>query len=190
MRLHDLSVGQRFTFIDKHRGKVFEVIKKENAMFPNGRETFIIYHDVIHKRQIICHKRKKSYIFGNISFDSSWELAYFIWLRDSMETFEYQPKTPFKYEFNKKECLYFPDFKIGEMFVEIKGGQFFGKDGKIKNPYSEHFDKKLEAKYKCMLENGVKLISTHEIAPILQYIKDKYGASYLSSFKKNKIFLK
>lgn len=25
MRLHDLTVGQRFTFTDKHRGKVFEV---------------------------------------------------------------------------------------------------------------------------------------------------------------------
>ncbi len=25
MRLHDLQVGQRFTFTDKHRGKVFEV---------------------------------------------------------------------------------------------------------------------------------------------------------------------
>ena len=25
MKLHDLQVGQRFTFTDKHRGKVFEV---------------------------------------------------------------------------------------------------------------------------------------------------------------------
>jgi hypothetical protein len=25
MRLHDLQVGQRFTFIGKHRGKVFEI---------------------------------------------------------------------------------------------------------------------------------------------------------------------
>lgn len=26
MKLHDLQVGQRFTFTDKHRGKVFEVV--------------------------------------------------------------------------------------------------------------------------------------------------------------------
>lgn len=28
MRLHDLTVGQRFSFRDKHRGKVFEVTAK------------------------------------------------------------------------------------------------------------------------------------------------------------------
>jgi hypothetical protein len=28
MKLHDLQVGQRFTFTDKHRGKVFEVTSK------------------------------------------------------------------------------------------------------------------------------------------------------------------
>ena len=29
MKLHDLQVGQRFTFIGKHRGKVFEVTSKD-----------------------------------------------------------------------------------------------------------------------------------------------------------------
>lgn len=29
MKLHDLQVGQRFTFSDKHRGKVFEVTAKQ-----------------------------------------------------------------------------------------------------------------------------------------------------------------
>ena len=28
MKLHDLQVGQRFTFTDKHRGNVFEVADK------------------------------------------------------------------------------------------------------------------------------------------------------------------
>lgn len=28
MRLHDLQVGQRFTFTNKHRGKVFEVTQR------------------------------------------------------------------------------------------------------------------------------------------------------------------
>lgn len=30
MRLHDLQVGQRFTFTDKHRGKVFEVTQSSS----------------------------------------------------------------------------------------------------------------------------------------------------------------
>lgn len=38
MKLHDLTVGQRFTFTDKHRGKVFEVISKDRFS--------VIYADV------------------------------------------------------------------------------------------------------------------------------------------------
>lgn len=38
LKLHDLQVGQRFTFSDKHRGKVFEVISKDRFS--------VIYADV------------------------------------------------------------------------------------------------------------------------------------------------
>lgn len=39
MKLHDLTVGQRFTFTDKHRGKVFEVTGK-------GSSHIIEYKDI------------------------------------------------------------------------------------------------------------------------------------------------
>lgn len=32
MKLHDLQVGQRFTFTDKHRGKVFEVMWADSGL--------------------------------------------------------------------------------------------------------------------------------------------------------------
>jgi hypothetical protein len=38
MKLHDLQVGQRFTFTDKHRGKVFEVIRSDTRI--------VVYRDV------------------------------------------------------------------------------------------------------------------------------------------------
>lgn len=43
MKLHDLQVGQRFTFTDKHRGKVFEVTAKTS---PNASRQGIHYKDV------------------------------------------------------------------------------------------------------------------------------------------------
>ncbi len=64
MRLHDLQVGQRFSFIGKHRGEVFEVVEKKNVRTPKGRETYIIYHDVIHKNQVISHKESKTFRMG------------------------------------------------------------------------------------------------------------------------------
>lgn len=44
MKLHDLQVGQRFTFTDKHRGKVFEVTSKEAAI--GKMRAAIQYRDV------------------------------------------------------------------------------------------------------------------------------------------------
>ena len=61
MKLYELTVGQRFCFTDKHRGKVFEVIEKNNVRTPKGRETYIIYHDVIHKNQVIYNKESKTF---------------------------------------------------------------------------------------------------------------------------------
>src|SRR5690606_15080643 len=43
MKLHDLQVGQRFTFTDKHRGKVFEVTAKTS---PTATRQGVQYKDV------------------------------------------------------------------------------------------------------------------------------------------------
>ena len=48
--------------------------------------------------EIICKMRKK-YIYDNLRFDSSWEIAYYIWLKDHNIEFEYQPDISFEYEY-------------------------------------------------------------------------------------------
>lgn len=51
MKLHDLTVGDRFTFSDKHRGKVFEVTLHEGHT--------IIYKDIAtHEGRITRSNRK------------------------------------------------------------------------------------------------------------------------------------
>lgn len=112
------------------------------------------------------------YRFNELSFDSAPEIAFFIWLKDNNIEFEYQPNISFDYMHNGKLHKYFPDFKIGDMFFEIKGDHFF-KDGKMICPYrdktwtDEQYMQecnKYEAKHWCMLKNDIVILRNAEYA--------------------------
>ena len=125
-------------------------------------------------------KQKQKYFYNELSFDSSWELAYYIWLTDKNIKFEYQPNTPFKYYVNGIEKMYFPDFLIEHQYYEIKGNQFFNEAGQLINPFNNTVDTE---KYQCMIDNNVIILRSDDIKPILNYIKEKYGCDYLKQFK-------
>lgn len=128
----------------------------------------------------IKSKIRNKYVYKNISFDSSWELAYYIWLNDNNIKFQYQPNIPLKYYKEDKEHYYYPDFIIDDIFYEIKGNQFFNENNELINPFNNKLD--LE-KYQCMLDNNVKILKEQDIKLILNYIDDKYGKNYLKQFK-------
>ena len=109
----------------------------------------------------IFAKNRAHYKFNNIIFDSSWELAYYIWLKDNNINFEYHPKYSFEYEYNNIIHIYCPDFKINNEFYEIKGDMFFENE-KMINPYNRNLDGKMQAKYECMIKNHVKIIRNKE----------------------------
>lgn len=48
--------------------------------------------------------------------------------------FEYQPRISFEYEFEGAVHKYFPDFKVGNWLVEVKGDHFF-KDDEMVCPF-------------------------------------------------------
>ena len=112
-------------------------------------------------KQSLLTKNKKFcknifYKYNNIIFDSSWELAYYIWLNDNNIKFIYQPNLNIKYlDKNNKEHQYLPDFYLcdSKQIIEIKGDDAFNKDGLPirynKYPWFE--------KYDCMLKNNVKI---------------------------------
>ena len=127
--------------------------------------------------------KKSKYFYNNIWFDSSWELAYYIYLTDNNISFIYHPNISFKYYYNNKEHLYFPDFSINNEFIDIKGDQFFDKDILNDNIYNIERSK---ARNKCIEDNNIKLIRRNDIKPIIKYITDKYGSTYLKSFKRKK----
>ena len=131
-----------------------------------------------------CHrirvKEQSRYIYNRINFDSSWEIAYYIWLTDNNIQFEYQPTKQLKYTYKNKTHVYCPDFEVNGTLVEIKGSQYFNETKtKMICPYNHKLDGLYNAKYKCMLENNVQILSNEDIQQYLVYINQKYGIMYL-----------
>lgn len=124
----------------------------------------------------------------NNYFDSSWEVAYYIWLKDNNIKFEYHTKM-FEYkDENEKTHTYELDFVVDnngkQEYIEIKRPQFFNNKGELCNIFGKKQNEDLsKAKFKCMKENNVKILSKHEIAPILDYINKHYGKQYIRNFR-------
>lgn len=125
------------------------------------------------------------YLYKNQLFDSSWELAVWIWAHDMGKQIIHDP--PYiEYEFNGISHAYYPDFEIDGQLVEVKGDLFFKQDGTMQNPFNHTEDALFEAKHQCGLQNGVQFWTKKEMVPILQYITATYGSKYLNQFKKSK----
>lgn len=134
---------------------------------------------------LVRRKQATKYKYENINFDSKPEIAYYIWLKDNNIDFEYQPNVKFEYLCENKLYYYIPDFKVENEYIEIKGLQFFKNydiNETMINPFDRTQDAKYEAKHQCMIKNNVKIITDTKIYE--NYIKNKYGRTYLDSFKR------
>lgn len=115
---------------------------------------------------------KVKYCYDNQIFDSSWELAYYIYLQDFGIPFEYHPNIEFPYKIDEdatKFKKYHPDFKVHEKYIEIKSDYL-----------AEHQDK---YKLEFLDRLGVDILQESDIKPFLKYIDKKYGKYYLQQFR-------
>lgn len=128
------------------------------------------------------------------SFDSYPELCFYIWLVDNSIPFEFQPKTAFEYAFDGKQHVYCPDFKVGDMYFEIKGDHFF-KNGKMICPFRySNWDNQryayecdiYEAKHQCMLQNDVIILKSSEYLMFVKYVNQKMGNDFYKFLKESK----
>lgn len=138
----------------------------------------------------------KKYLYKGMNFDSSWEVAYFIYNEDFNIPTIRSPQS-IEYFLREESHHYFPDFLVGNQLIEIKSSAMLNPDYSLK-PHFKHLNKcKTEeekqylydlcaAKTQCMRENNVQILSRKEIKPYLKYIKDTYGKDYLKQFKKEK----
>lgn len=130
----------------------------------------------------IQSKRRKRFKFQNEYFDSSWELAVWIWAKDNNIQIKREP-TCLSYIFNETIHNYYPDFEINGQLVEIKGDQFFDENNKMVCPWDSNKNNLYEAKHQIMISNDVQIWKSKELEPILNYIKEKYFDNFLSSFE-------
>lgn len=122
----------------------------------------------------IRRKAKSKYLYKNIKFDSSWEIAFYIWLKDHNVRFEYHP-LDLIYFYNGKSYHYEVDFKLwNSTLVEIKGDHLL-------KPMIKNENSKSHAKYMCMIQNHVNIISNCD--KYLDYVNKTYGTTYLRQFK-------
>ena len=137
----------------------------------------------------INSRSKKKYLYDDNFFDSSAEIAFYIWLKDNDIEFTFHPNNmKFSYNFNGKQHTYCPDFLIGNFLYEIKGDHFFeDKDSnkKMINPFDRSKDGLFEAKHKCMIDNNVIILTAKTYEFFISYVNKKYGKSFLKSLKYN-----
>ena len=160
--------GQYKTCIEKYGNRNYHNIEQmQNTCIKHfGVRSF---SQTAEFQEKMWHKIK----IDGITFDSSYEYAFYNFLKCIKKDFQYHPKVKFAYEFNGEIHKYFPDFKINNSFYEIKGGHLLKR-----MLISDTLD---NAKYNCMLKNNITIIS--DCAEYLNYIKEKYGKLFLYSCK-------
>jgi len=123
----------------------------------------------------------KGYDYKGLSFDSTYELAYYLWLKHLGKSFIYHPDTPLSYVgTDGLEHLYMPDFLVEGKFYEIKGGCFFNKDGEPYNQYSKEY---WWEKYNTMIDSGIIILREKDIKEAFEYVRREHGKDFLRSCK-------
>lgn len=159
----------------KNRVNARTVKTKKTNLEKYGVENVSQYKDFSKKKGI-------TYMYKNNAFDSSWELALWIYCEDHNEKIIRCPCS-FEYMYQNTKHYYIPDFEYNGNIIEIKGPQFFKNDLMV-CPFDHSLDGLYNAKYQCMKKNGIKVWGKSDLDFALNYIIEKYGSNYLKQFKK------
>lgn len=166
----DVKEQQEKTFLEKYGSKCYlhtnaykeKMIELHGADNPNYCEDIEV-------------NRFRKYYYDGTNFDSSWELAYYIWLKDHNIQFSFHRSlTYFEYEYACKIHRYYPDFILDDKIVEIKSPyllRLMQTKGTID-----------EAKYNCMKSHNVVIIS--DCQKYVNYVENKYGKDFLTNCRR------
>lgn len=132
----------------------------------------------------IRQKGSKRYLYKDIYLNSSWEVALMIYAEDHNIPIEHEP-VQLQYEYDGKMHRYYPDFRYNGELLELKGPHFFNDKRVLINPFEKDLDELNAAKWKYMQSIGIKVWSTNEMKPILDYVESKYTKDYIKLFETN-----
>jgi hypothetical protein len=100
-------------------------------------------------------KARKRYCYNSsVFFDSSWELALWVYATDHNEPIERCP-AQFEYEREGKIYSYTPDFLYKGAYIEVKGDNWFDENGVMICPTDRSKDEHFTAKQECGIRNNV-----------------------------------
>lgn len=176
------AITNRKNTFNEHYGSDYYFGTAESI--EQNKQTCLKHFGVEYPQQsYICRKKAKSkYRYNDLNFDSSWELAYYIFLRDFNIDFEFKPKE-IPYMCNGVKHYTLIDFKVENRYVEIKGSHLLDENGNFKNIYCEDQTLIIE-KQKLYNELNVKIITKDEILPYLKYVKLNYGSDFFVKHKR------
>ena len=113
--------------------------------------------------------RGKKGWYKGIFCDSSWELAYLLYVLDN--NFSISKNKDFReYEYDGKIRKYLPDFVVNGKLVEIKGFK------------TEQWIAKHEA------NPDIEVLYYDEMKPILTYVIDRYGSDFIKLYEEGRCF--
>lgn len=130
--------------------------------------------DRIIATRIKNQRRENRPKMDGLTFDSHWELAFYQYCVSHGMNITYHPHS-LSYVFEGTIHRYYPDFLVNGKLYEVKGDCFIQKDGTWKCPFrkkgttDKDYDRacrQLEAKRKCLLDNGVTIVSGVELRHI------------------------
>ena len=108
-----------------------------------------------------------SYKIDDILFDSSWEVAFYIYHRDKGYVIKRNDKH-FTYVKDDKEHDTVVDFTIDDKLYEVK---------------SIYLIEQQKEKIEILKNNNVTIISNDDIGIYFDYVNEKYGKDYIEQFR-------
>jgi hypothetical protein len=119
------------------------------------------------------------YYYDSNYFDSSWELRYYIYLKDHNIVFEYKPK-PIQYRDSTNSLhRYFPDFKVGDTYIEIKGDHLLSPEGILRDTHKRLQIDKTEA----LRILGVRILTGKDLIKEFEYVGTSYPKDFIKSLR-------
>lgn len=114
---------------------IFKSREFRESMFSRRDEICGKRRDTCMERYGMPFKPTAKYEYGGETFDSRPELAFYVWAKDRNMDVSRNRSLMFGFDFDGRRRVYWPDFLLDGKPVEIKGDQFFRKDGTMYCPY-------------------------------------------------------
>lgn len=177
--------GAQWVETEEGRAKLHEILSKEESI-ERRKQTVLEKYGVTsvkHLRDLNSY-RKSLYTYMGHSFDSSYELCFWICHSDAGDDIKRECE-PISYTYEDKEHKCFPDFCLNGEIVEIKGSQFRKEDGTWQSPYDHMYDQQTEAKRQALVEHNVRIVYTdsEEMRKCVEFVDRKYTSDFVPLFK-------